>query len=400
MTPRDPAVDDWIARAREVPLDQAATLAGAKLRKGTEKVGPCPMCGGTDRFSVNLSKGVWNCRGAEGGNDSIGLVTHATGRSFLQCVELLTGEPKPGGDGFTDPEVWRERAKERRVEASAADRKRAAEEQRKKDWRLMKINEVLGQCRPIKGTQAFRYLQARGIFLLPEQSEDLLFHPGLLYRGYADEYASEETDLGTFPCMIGVIRIVTNDTDDEIIGLHRTYLDPTRTKKLVPPGDTKRNKAKKVFGSWLGGLIRFGPITEHIALGEGIETTLSWGGLPQAPADVSLAAVVALGNFREPILRDENSAPVPMRNADGKIICDASPDMMKAGIGLPFFVKRVTHLQDGDSDARATGTAILVSAMRQRNLGREAFINRAPEGKDWNDVAMEMLSQAKERVSA
>ena len=32
----------------------------------TEFAGPCPHCGGTDRFSINTKDQVFNCRGAEG----------------------------------------------------------------------------------------------------------------------------------------------------------------------------------------------------------------------------------------------------------------------------------------------------------------------------------------------
>jgi hypothetical protein len=67
---------------------------GARLRRsGAEWVGPCPVCGGTDRFAINPSKGLWNCRGCDRGGDAIDLVRHITGSSFALAVELVDGSP-------------------------------------------------------------------------------------------------------------------------------------------------------------------------------------------------------------------------------------------------------------------------------------------------------------------
>ena len=62
--------EPWVQDARAVPLLDAFGLAngGAVLkRQGTEHVGPCPHCGGRDRFSIHPGRGKGNCRGAAGG---------------------------------------------------------------------------------------------------------------------------------------------------------------------------------------------------------------------------------------------------------------------------------------------------------------------------------------------
>jgi hypothetical protein len=76
-------------------LDMAWRLGlRARLKKrGGEYVGGCPKCGGRDRFSVNPSKGLWNCRGCGRGGDAIDLVRHVTGASFSSVVEMVDGEP-------------------------------------------------------------------------------------------------------------------------------------------------------------------------------------------------------------------------------------------------------------------------------------------------------------------
>src|SRR5690349_8902898 len=91
------AFEDWKARALSANILQAAISRGAKLKRaGKEHIGPCPACGGTDRFSVNTAKHIFNCRGAVGGN-VITLVQHLDGSSFTQACEALTGEPPPNG---------------------------------------------------------------------------------------------------------------------------------------------------------------------------------------------------------------------------------------------------------------------------------------------------------------
>lgn len=83
---------ELIDRARAVTLGEAAQLLGLKAPRVGEYIGPCPACGGRDRFSVNARKGAWNCRGARGGRDAISLVEHVLAVDFRGAVEFLTGE--------------------------------------------------------------------------------------------------------------------------------------------------------------------------------------------------------------------------------------------------------------------------------------------------------------------
>ena len=58
-----------IAQARAVPIERELERRGIRLRGRVDRYGPCPVCGGTDRFSVNVKKQVWNCRGCGLGGD-------------------------------------------------------------------------------------------------------------------------------------------------------------------------------------------------------------------------------------------------------------------------------------------------------------------------------------------
>jgi phage/plasmid primase-like uncharacterized protein len=77
-------------RARSRCVKATAIILGADNLKRVFKAewaGPCPVCGGDDRFSVNTDLQAWNCRGCErGGRDSISLVGHVKG------LDLKTGE--------------------------------------------------------------------------------------------------------------------------------------------------------------------------------------------------------------------------------------------------------------------------------------------------------------------
>ncbi len=81
---------ELIARARDQDLREVAEQLGAKLkRSGAEFVGPCPRCGGRDRFAVNPRRGLWNCRGCGCGGDVVSLVQRLTGRSFAESARWL-----------------------------------------------------------------------------------------------------------------------------------------------------------------------------------------------------------------------------------------------------------------------------------------------------------------------
>jgi Protein of unknown function (DUF3631)/CHC2 zinc finger len=93
------AFDHWAAKARAVKIEAVLERRNIKLRGGVERCGPCPKCGGEDRFSVNISKQVWNCRGCDKGGDVVGLVEHLDGCDFIVACTTLTGEPLPKPNG-------------------------------------------------------------------------------------------------------------------------------------------------------------------------------------------------------------------------------------------------------------------------------------------------------------
>jgi hypothetical protein len=86
-----------------VPIEVAADRRGVKLRKvGAERVGPCPVCGGTDRFAVNTKERVWNCRGCAAGGDIFAFLMRNGAATFEDAVveaAAIGGIPLPNGGG-------------------------------------------------------------------------------------------------------------------------------------------------------------------------------------------------------------------------------------------------------------------------------------------------------------
>jgi phage/plasmid primase-like uncharacterized protein len=80
-----------VADARTIRIEDETAKRGIKLRGGVDRCGPCPRCGGLDRFSINVKKQVWNCRGCLTGGDVIALVQALDGVGFLDAIAYLAG---------------------------------------------------------------------------------------------------------------------------------------------------------------------------------------------------------------------------------------------------------------------------------------------------------------------
>lgn len=133
---------------------------------------------------------------------------------------------------------------------------------------------LFAMARPISGTVAETYLQARGIVHL-HGTGNLRFHPRCYYR--ADEDAPTET----WPAMIAAV----TDLDGSLTGAHRTWLARDGADKAQI--DTPR----RAMGDLLGHAVRFGVAGDVMAAGEGIETILSLRGVvPSMPMAAALSA--------------------------------------------------------------------------------------------------------------
>src|SRR5262245_59962773 len=83
-----------IEKARSFPIEVIVRKHNLGLRGSKiERDGPCPRSGGTNRFSINTKKQLWNCRRCKTGGDVSALVQFLDGDcGFRQAIETLTGE--------------------------------------------------------------------------------------------------------------------------------------------------------------------------------------------------------------------------------------------------------------------------------------------------------------------
>jgi hypothetical protein len=133
---------------------------------------------------------------------------------------------------------------------------------------------LFAMARPIGSTIAETYLRKRGITALHEAGA-LRFHPRCHYWPDAD--APTEV----WPALIAAV----TDLAGKMTGAHRTWLDPSGNDK-APVGTPRR-----AMGYLLGNGVRFGPTTDVMAAGEGLETVLSLRcALPRLPILAALSA--------------------------------------------------------------------------------------------------------------
>ncbi len=139
---------------------------------------------------------------------------------------------------------------------------------------IASAQKIWAASAPIRGTPAEAYLRARKI-TADLDSASLRYHPALFYRERpgAPYYA--------MPALVAAVKNLRG----EIMGVHRTWLDPSRNDKarVLSP--------RRSLGAILGNGVRFGRIDDVILVGEGIETVLSLKcALPFLPMVAALSA--------------------------------------------------------------------------------------------------------------
>jgi hypothetical protein len=233
-----------IENARAIPIESEIARRGIKLKGTVDRCGPCPRCGGTDRFSVNTRKQCWNCRGCALGGDVIALVQHLDGCSFTAAIETLTGELRPIR-GF----------------AARAVPPPAKTDEEYERQQHAKATSLWSQRRPITGSIAEQYLREARHYTGPLPST-LAFLPARY------EYP---------PAMIATYAM-PDEPEPGILGEPHNVV-AVHITRLVPDGsDRERGKRAKItIGRPLGRPIVLAPPNDLLGLviAEGIEDALS-----------------------------------------------------------------------------------------------------------------------------
>lgn len=284
---------DLIARARALSCtDLIRPHWTAKQFRAL--AGPCPKCGGTDRFGISRRKNLWNCRGCQRGGDAIALAQLIHDADFPTAVEILTGER-----GKDCPIAGTIRSPTRQSEPDS-------------DAEQLRKARFFWSCRlPIvDGSPAFRYLREA-------RHHDGPFPPTL---GYLPPLKSHH-----HPALIAAFGIpdepepgVITMRDEAVGAVHLTLLKPDGSGKA----DVKPDKI--MIGPVTGNPIVLAPMNDllGLAITEGIEDALSihqatglgaWAA-GSAPHMAKLAAVVPEWTDSITICVDNNGAG--RQNAD------------------------------------------------------------------------------------
>jgi putative DNA primase/helicase len=248
-----PLDSDIIALAGSTRIEDEVGRRGIKLRGKVERVGPCPVCGGIDRFSISTRKQLFNCRGF-GGGDVIAMVQHLDGCDFPTAVRTLTGiEP-----GRPAPKLDPVRIAD--AEAKAAQAELEEQEQFRRAMRIWH------HAVPVEGTLAEVYLRVpRKLDISDGVSGPILrFHPACPFGST------------TRPCMIALVRSIATN---EPVAIHRTALNPDGTVMKVD-GKT----ARLALGSTKNGAVKLtddADVSTGLFIGEGVETVLGGMMLPR-----------------------------------------------------------------------------------------------------------------------
>lgn len=367
--------DPRIAEAKRRSMDDLIAqlqIMGLK-RAGVERIGPCPICGGDDRFGVNVRKAQWQCRRCGGKGDQIALVQFVMGLDFAGALEWICGPRQELSAAEIAERAARDAENQRRKEAEAAKYRAKAIADARRIWEA---------GRPVEGSPVRDYLAARGILpdLLPRLPICLRYAPDLPYMAEAKSAGPQgryiEAHRG--PAMLAAIQ----GPDNKFCAVHRTWFDLTQPQgkaRITHPETGEAMARKKILGAKKGGAIRLvrgdSPV---LVMGEGIETTFVAAIAGVWPA-AHFWAGVDLGNMAGARMlgKGQRYAGIPdLSDLDAFV--------------PPPWVNRLIYVQDGDSDPKTT-TAKLQAGLRRAMAHRPGLrgqIAACPEGFDLNDVLL------------
>nr|WP_248306987.1 primase-helicase zinc-binding domain-containing protein [Devosia sp. 1635] len=368
---------------------------GWKLGLGTDKAGPCPLCGGTDRFAIHTTKNTFHCRRCDlSGGGVIDLVMKTEKVGFIRACELITGRT------VADP-ISAEEMAQIALKAEQRERERAAEEEKR---RLRAISEGLSvwnraaEPMPIGAGGVADYLQLRG---LPATIKfDKVGLREIRHLDYVVEVIDGDRrrweTIHSGPAMVAAVVLPNH----QFGAVHQTWLDldqpkgkavlrhPTRTDKKT--GELELLPSKKVRGTKRGGAIRlYTPKTVHrIVMGEGIETTLTAMAHNFEPGTAYWAGV-DLGNMSGKAYRDIDNHRHEERPDLDDLDCFLPPD----------WCDELVYLCDSDEPETKTvekATRGLIRALERRERARVErpelpylncqLVPPIGDGKDLNDL--------------
>lgn len=209
------------------------------------KHGPCPGCGGKDRFRFtdHDGAGLYVCNQCGPGN-AMKLLQLTQGLDFATAA--------------------------REVERVAGTLERYEPEQKDGTERLRKIGKGLvaaKHCQPV-----VRYLSNRGLTVTP----GLKAHPRL-------SYFEDGKRVGRFPAMVGIVKA----PDGSGVTMHVTYVDQGQKAEVRSP---RKILPLAAGTSMHGAAVRLMPYTDTLGIAEGIETALAASSIFKIPVWAALSS--------------------------------------------------------------------------------------------------------------
>lgn len=237
---------DYLARIEGVKQrahgrwDEVLAAMGAEERILNHRNGPCPLCGGTDRFQYTdrFGEGNYHCRqcGPGGGFKLLQAIKGIDFNTALCDVERCLGMLPPAPNAPVPSQPGR---------------------------RMQKlVQKIWDEALPVtSGDEVDRYLRGRGLALVAYPAV-LRFHPALGY--YEKDSSDKPRKVAEHPAMLARIQA----PDGSSVTLHRTYL---QAGAQLPAAD-----AKKLLSAGIqGAAARLFDATDELAICEGIETGLA-----------------------------------------------------------------------------------------------------------------------------
>ena len=214
------------------------TTLGIDRKYLQNKHGPCPICGGKDRFRFDDKdgRGTYYCNSC-GAGDGFELLQKVHGWSFIDCVDAI----RPIIEHTT---IQPSKPKKDPVPA------------------LRKVAKMAEAIRPSSDIDT--YLMLRGINDYPDTLKEAML--------YTWEHGAK---LGPFPTMLGLIQ----DVNGVGVSWHLTY---TKNGRKLQGGTARKIMPPK--GTITGAAIRLHEHEGTICLAEGIETALAASKISKLPA--------------------------------------------------------------------------------------------------------------------
>jgi hypothetical protein len=242
-----------IALAHAVRIESEIERRGIKLAGQVDRRGPCPTCGGHDRFGVNTKKQLWNCRGCGKGGDVIALIQFIDDCDFREAIECLTGESTI--DHQPRPAPYVDRCNDDGAKLLASAKKIIAE-----------MKPIISSPVAMGYLERVRKIDTSAIADVLERTDAIGWHPSVYFN--APEYPQRGPPHPLHGQRLGAIIGVMTDvgTAKPTGAISRTYL-----------ADGAKIGKAKTLGSPRG-IVRLSAdedVLEGLFIAEGIETALT-----------------------------------------------------------------------------------------------------------------------------